>query len=79
VPNGIRVATADLNLDGIADIIVSASRAGGGAVSIYDGQAAALGQTTVLHSFVPFPTKRYFGVAIAGSWPAPGAGIINEG
>ena len=64
--NGIRVAAADVNLDGIADIIVGAGFDGGSQVKIFDGQTHE-----VVSQFVAFPSFPQIALWVAGSAKVP--------
>ncbi len=58
---GVRVAAADVNGDGAADIITGAGPSGGPQVSVYNGRTGAL-----LMSVMAFPTTFTGGVYVAG-------------
>jgi hypothetical protein len=72
---GVRVATADVNGDGIADIIVSAGPGGGPHVRVLDGAAAQRRELVEIQSFLAYPTGYVGGVEVAGAsapaLPAP--------
>ncbi|MHA3773190.1 Calx-beta domain-containing protein [Verrucomicrobiota bacterium sgz303538] len=67
--NGIRVAAADVNIDGIADIIVGAGYKGDSRVRIFNGSSAAAYEE--LSNFVAFPAYPDVSLFVAGTSPVP--------
>lgn len=63
---GIRVAAADVNVDGIADIVVGVGSRGGSQVRAFDGASGS-----ELLSLAAFPTHASVGLFVAGSSPVP--------
>jgi uncharacterized repeat protein (TIGR01451 family) len=63
---GARVAVADVNLDGIVDIIVGAGGRGNSEVKIFSGLDKSL-----LNSFQAFPTHPTGALFVAGTSPVP--------
>ncbi len=65
---GARVAAADINLDGIADIIVGSGGRNAGSVKFFDGVTNA---EMTARTFSAFPTFPNGSVFVAGSSPVP--------
>ena len=65
---GARVAAADVNLDGIADIIVGSGGRNAGSVKFFDGVTNA---EMTARTFSAFPTFPNGAVFVAGSSPVP--------
>jgi hypothetical protein len=68
---GVRVATGDIDGDGLADIITGAGPGGGPHVKVFSGADGS-----VLESFMPFGPSFTGGVYVAAV-PAPGAGLAG--
>ncbi len=58
---GVRVASGDVNGDGVGEVIVSAGPGGGPHVKVFDGNTA-----TLVQSFFAFPTDFSQGLDLAG-------------
>ena len=65
---GARVAAADVNLDGIADIIVGSGGRNAGSVKFFDGVTNAEMTARTISAFPTFPNGAVF---VAGSSPVP--------
>jgi fibronectin-binding autotransporter adhesin len=70
---GVRVAAADINFDGIADIVAGAGGRGRSEVKIFDGTTGS-----VLHTFTAFPTHLTGSLFVAGTSPVPAVAQFNE-
>ncbi len=68
---GARVAAADVNLDGIVDIIVGAGGRGNSEVKVFSGL-----DNSLLHSFQAFPMFPTGSLFVAGTSPVPGTPIV---
>jgi hypothetical protein len=62
---GVNIAAADINGDGIADIVTGADQGGGPHVKAFDGQALAAGKVTALASFFAYDPAFAGGVRVA--------------
>src|SRR5262244_1858589 len=59
---GARVAAADVNGDGVPDLLVAAGPGGGPHVRVFDGVALLAGQLTELHGFMAYDLAFHGGV-----------------
>jgi fibronectin-binding autotransporter adhesin len=73
---GVRVAVADINLDGVADIIAASGGLNQSKVKIFDGVTHAEMTEKALTAFSAFPIGALFA---AGSSPAPSIGRPSQG
>jgi hypothetical protein len=63
---GVEVAMADVNGDGVPDLITGAGPGGGPHVKVFDGAALLSGQQVLLASFMAYDAKFTGGVFVAG-------------
>jgi hypothetical protein len=64
---GVRVATADVNGDGVPDVITSAGQGGGPHVKVFDGAALLAGEVVELQSFFAYDPTFAGGVYVAAA------------
>lgn len=62
---GSRVAMADLNRDGVADLVVGAGVGGGPRVSVYDGTSLLTGQRRLVPDFFALDSRLRSGVFVS--------------
>lgn len=77
---GARVATGDMNGDGMDDLVVAAGPGGGPAVFVYDGAALLRGQLTKLASFYAYAPNFPGGAYVAAGQidpSTPGLEVIT--
>jgi hypothetical protein len=78
--NGVRVAVADVNLDGNLDLITAVGYAGKSQVKIFDGTSiferptlatGSTGSPEVLSMFTAFPSNPLAGIWVSATSPVP--------
>src|SRR5205823_3185199 len=64
---GVRVAAADLNGDGVDDVVTGAGPGGGPVVKVWDGASLLKGQAVMLKRFFAYDPTFTGGVYVAAS------------